>query len=141
MSLDYVEVMNNLHQVEFSETNKNLVDDYFHDTVKSSFITDHEVFYPKGIFTEKGLECFYFFTKTKIAKVSFSKTINTQIWQHSRILSYELRLTDRHALQLEIFLEDGQTLLFDNQKDTNHYREDTLKKKIEEIYKLLEQKQ
>lgn len=59
MTLTYQDIITNLHQVKFAETS-NLLSDYLHEINKPSFVKEHRIFYPQGIFTEKGLRNFYF---------------------------------------------------------------------------------
>ncbi|MGY0692632.1 DUF3908 family protein [Virgibacillus sp. FSP13] len=140
MSLDYREVSNNLYQVKFADAiGKDLLNEYLHYTKKPKFVENHKIFYPKGIFTDEGLNSYYFFTETKIARISFLETIDTQIWKFSRISTYKLSMTDSYNLKLEIQFDNGDVLLFDSKNDTNSHRQVTLKKKIESIYNLIDE--
>lgn len=140
MALEYSELIKNLDQIKFARAGNELLDEFFYYTNdKPAFIENHKVFYPKGLFTEKGLENFYFFTETKIARVSFYESIDIQLWKYNQISSYKLSMLNRYGLKLEIYLNNRDTLIFGNEIDTSANRQKTFGDKIKSIYKLLEE--
>lgn len=137
MSLSYEEVQTNLYQVEFDEVDKYALDEFFGYLNEMKFIQNHEVFYPKGIFTEKGINCYYFFTNNNIIKVSFGSIPEVHYLNYKQVKSYKLKYLNHFDLELEIILENEQNITLNSEKDTNEHRNVTMKNKINSILNLL----
>lgn len=137
INLEYSEVLKFLNQIEFASVNKYELEDFWDYIKELDFTQDYEVFYPKGIFTEQGIDSFYFFTKNKIIKIVISKSPDIQIWSYEKVYSYKLNYPSRHDLILEITLDNGEKIILDNQIDTNHNRRVTMKNKIDGVFKFL----
>lgn len=136
MSLSYEEIQRYLHQLEFV-VDKYALDDFWYFLNEQNFTKEHKVFYPKGIFTEKGISSYYSFTEKSIIEILFADEPVITSWKYEQLNSYRLKFLNRFDLELEIKLKDKSNIILNSEKDTNEHRHTTMKKKIDSILKVL----
>ena len=136
MSISYDEVQNHLYQLEF-EVDKYVLDDFWYFLQEQEFTKEHIVFYPKGIFTEKGISSYYFFTENSIIEILFADEPIINFWKYEQLSNYRLKFLNRFDLELEIKLKDKSNIVLNSEKDTNEHRHTTMKKKIYSILEIL----
>lgn len=136
MSLSFEEVQRFLHQVEF-EVGEHILSDFWDYLNEQEFVKEHNAFYPKGIFTEKGVSSYYFFTEKGIVEVLFLDEPVITFWKYEQLSNYRLKFLNRYDLELEINLKDETSIILNSEKDTNTHRHSTMRKKIGNILAVL----
>lgn len=115
------------------------LEDTLHILGEQSFVKEHELFYPKGMFNdeEEELAACFFTNKTLHVVTIETEQMIVKSWNNTEIYSVELIIPDRFNLGLVIHLKDGEKIEFNSKLDTNANGSTRFKDKINEIHKLL----
>lgn len=115
----------------------NILEDTLHVLEGQSFVKEHDVFYPKGMFNDGELTAYFFTNKTLHAVTIEAEQIKVKSWNNSEIYSVELIIPNRFNLGLAIHLKDGEMIEFNSELDTSTNGSTRFRDKINEIHKHL----